>query len=470
MAAALCASAVFTACSSEMAESVQTVANPEEGYPISIQATKPALDDVTRALSLNGDETVLSATWGAGEKVYVYKYTAATETEGNDALCELQPSTTGSAGTTLQGVIPGTGFSTNDKLVLYYLKQKGADYTGQKGDINDIATNFDFCKATVDITKVSANGIILATGSATFERQQSITRFMLYLGEGTTTEALASSLKVRAAGLLGDDGSEGTDLTITPDVATSKYFIALRNTTGAQDYTFTATIAGLEYTVTKAGVNLPLNKFLGSGLNFKRDLTSAAVIVVNDLKQNDALDGSNVSVTDGGNPLVQGTDYDVTYQKNGVDVDNTSTAGDDYTAVITFKGKYTGTKTSDQFSVTDLPVAVITVPTGKDGMVIAMGDNSQTVGATASYGTTPTDITNQITYSATDGADGGSITIDSSTGAITPVTAGTVLITMTVAESAGNYKGATKTITIYIQQNGMGGNIENPTNAPAMWE
>ena len=120
--------------------------------------------------------------------------------------------------------------------------------------------------------------------------------------------------------------------------------------------------------------------------------------------------------------------------------------------------------------MTDLPTAVITVPDGKDGMIIAMGDNSQTVGATAKYGDSDTDITAQITYSATSGADGGRANINATTGAITPVDAGTVLITMTVATSAGNYNGATKTITVYIQQSGMGGEIENPTNGGTTWE
>ncbi|MBQ4387210.1 MAG: hypothetical protein II822_06380, partial [Prevotella sp.] len=60
MAAALCASAVLTGCSSELTESVQTAAEPQDGYPISISATKAGSDDITRALSLSGD--VLSTT------------------------------------------------------------------------------------------------------------------------------------------------------------------------------------------------------------------------------------------------------------------------------------------------------------------------------------------------------------------------------------------------------------------------
>lgn len=464
MAAALCASAVFTACSSEVAESVQTVAEPQDGYPIAIQATK-AGGDITRALSLNGEETTLSTAWALNEKVYVYK------NNDGDAVAELTPdeNEVGSTHTTLKGTISGTGYSTNDKLTLYYLKEKGAGYTGQVGTIEDISANFDLCTTTVDILSVSATGVILSTSGANFERQQSVTKFQLFLGASpSTTEALASKLNISATGLAGDAGS---GLDITPAVPTNKIFAALRNITGAQDYTFTATIGGRDFTTVKNAIDLPLNKYLGASLYLKRPLTASDLeIILNDVTEGSTLDGSNVSVTDGGNPLTQPTDYSVVYKKGGVEVTEATAMGE-YEVVATFTGIYEGEDISlGTFEVTDLPTAVITVPTGKDGMVIAMGDNSQTVGASAVYGNTPTDITSQIVYSAEAGADGGSVTINPSTGAITPTHAGTVLITMTVAKSNGVYNGAKKTITVYIQQNGMGGDIEDPSNGGTTWQ
>ena len=74
MAAALCASGVFTACSSDVAESVQAVADNQDGYVIRVKANLPADVTLTRAISPTSEaETALTTSWAAGEKVYVYK-------------------------------------------------------------------------------------------------------------------------------------------------------------------------------------------------------------------------------------------------------------------------------------------------------------------------------------------------------------------------------------------------------------
>ena len=458
MAAALCASAVLTGCSSELTESVQTAAEPQDGYPISISATKAGSDDITRALSLSGDD--LSTAWGAGEQVFVYKNDAGA------SVATLTPSTTGTASTTLNGTISGTGYSTSDKLTLYYLKEKGADYTGQLGTIEDIAANFDLCKATVDITEVTANGVILSTGGATFERQQSITKFTLTLGDSYS--AMVKPLKISATGLTNGE------LTINPAVATNTIFAALQNTSGAeQTYTFVGTVGGLDWTGTKK-VNLVNNKYYLAGIKLYRDISSVTgiTILADDVTTGADLNGANVSVSDNGNPMVKGTDYDVTYKKGTDDVTSATTAGTDYVAVIEGIGKYKGTINSSSFSATNLPNADITLATGEgyvaDGQILAQGSNTWKVGATATYGSPATDIpTGDITYTSSN-STGLAIAGD---GTITANTPGTYTITITAedADDPDVYNKTSMTITVYVQQSGMGGELPGTTTEGSSW-
>ena len=456
MAAALCASAVFTGCSSELAESVQTAAEPQDGYPISISAVKAGSDDITRALSLSGD--VLSTSWGADEKVYVYKNDAG-EKVATLTPTNIDPSD--SKKCTLTGIITGT-YTTSDKLTLYYLKDKGAGYTEQLGTIEDIAANFDLSKAEVSITQVAPNGTLLAWGDATFARQQAITKFSFKLGPSTA--ASVKPLQISATGLTGGP------LTIQPAVATSDIFVALQNTSGAeQTYTFVGNVGGLDWTGTKK-VNLENNKYYTANVSLYRDLStvSGITITANPVKQGAPLDGSNITVTDNGNVLTKDVDYSVAYKKG----DNTTTTADetgtDYTATISGKDKYMGSFTSDAFSVTDLPTPDITLTTGEgyvtDGEIIAQNATGWKVGATAVYGDTSTPIDASL-ISYTSSAAG--LSIDGS-GNITASTAGTYTITINI-EATENYNAATKVITVYVQQSGMGGELPTPGTGGSSW-
>ena len=466
MAAALCASAVFTACSSELAESVQTVAEPQDGYPISISATKAGSDDITRALALQneGEETeALTTSWSAGEKVYVYK------NDAGEKVAELTPTSIDASDPkkcTLTGVITGT-YTTSDKLYLYYLKEKDAGYSGQLGTIADIAANFDLCKAVVDITSVAPNGTLLAWGDATFQRQQSITKFSFKLGDSYS--AMVKPLKISATGLTGGTTTE-SPLTIQPAVATDKIFVALQNTSGAeQTYTFVGNVGGLDWTGTKKA-NLENNKYYLATVNLYRDLSSVSGIVItaNPVKKDESLDGSNITVTDNGNVLTLDTDYSVAYKKGDDSKTTADATGDDYTATITGLDKYKGTKTSEAFSVTELPTPVITLTTGDvyvaDGQIIAQNATGWQIAATATYGPSSTSVDADkihITSSAAGlGIAGGNIT------ATTP---GTYTITITVDAVDGTHNAATKVITVYVQQSGMGGELPGTTTENSSW-
>ena len=453
MAAALCASAVFTGCSSELTESVQTAAEPQDGYPISISATKAGSDDITRALSLSGD--VLSTTWGADEKVYVYK------NDAGENVAELTPTNISGTSCTLTGVITGT-YTTSDKLYLYYLKEKGAGYTGQLGTIEDIAANFDLCKAVVNITEVASNGTLLAWDGATFERQQSITKFSFKLGASTV--ANVKPLTISATGLTGGP------LTIQPAVATSDIFVALQNTSGAeQTYTFVGNVGGLDWTGTKKA-NLANNKYYLASVSLYRDLStvSGIEITANPVQQNADLDGSNITVTDNGNVLTKDTHYSVTYKK-GEDTKTTADAtGDDYIATIEGLDMYKGTKTSAAFSVTSLPTPVITLTEGDgyvaDGQIIAQGATGWKIAATATYGSSSTSVAADKIHIASSAAGLG---IDGEN--ITATTPGTYTITITVDAVDGTHNAATKVITVYVQQSGTNGELPTPGTGGSSW-
>ena len=454
MAAALCASAVFTGCSSELAESVQTAAEPQDGYPISISAVKAGSDDITRALSLSGDD--LSTAWAEGEKVYVYK------NDAGEKVATLTPTNISGVSCTLTGIITGT-YTTSDKLTLYYLKEKGAGYTGQLGTIEDIAANFDLSKAEVSITQVAPNGTLLAWGNAVFERQQAITKFSFTLGPSAA--ASVKPLQISATGLTGGP------LTIQPAVATSDIFVALQNTSGAeQTYTFVGNVGGLDWTGTKK-VNLENNKYYTANVNLYRDLSSVSGITItaNPVKQGATLDGSNITVTDNGNVLTKDVDYSVAYKKGDDTKITADETGTDYTATISGKDKYKGSFTSDAFSVTDLPTPVITLTTGEgyvtDGEIIAQNATGWKVAATAAYGDTPTTIdASQITYTSSNSV-GLAIADD---GTITANTPGTYTITISIAATA-DYNAATKVITVYVQQSGMGGELPGTTTGGSSW-
>ena len=442
---------------------------------------------LTRAISPTSEaETALITSWAAGEKVYVYK------NNGTELRGILTPTDISGDGKrcTLTGAIKGKDYTTADKLTYTYLKPKtsttdpngllgGAtfehyfgDYNGQVGTLEDISANYDFCSAESEITGVTANGILLDWEDANFERQQAISKFFITLGD--SYNAMVKPLVITATGLA------NTPLTVTPAVATNKIFVAMQNTTGSSlTCTFAGTVGGLVWTgeMTAPMLNnkyyyTVLDETPSNHLRLYRDLSSVSGIEINadDVKKDAVLDGTNVSVSDNGNPMVKDVDYTLAYKKGDADATTADAEVDNYTAVITGIGKYKGTKTSGAFKATNLPTAVITLTTGEgyvgDEEIIAQGATGWKIGATFTYEGQDTPQTTGITYESSD--DSG-LSIDAE-GNITANTPGVYTITIKVAALASTYNAATKTITIYVQKSGTGGTIEDPTAGdPAMW-
>ena len=436
--AVLVASAVLTSCSIEQQVENKTSAiesNEMVTYQVSISATK-ADAVTTRSLTPTTGDAAINSKWN-GEPVYAYY--------GETPVGTLTSTASGTTTTTLTGEISKTGgFSANDELTLYYLKDKGdhGTYSGQLGTVPDISSNFDYATATVKVLTVfgTADANVLTTESATFTRSQSITKFSFTQGG---SPANVSSLTITATGLTGNP------LTITPTTASSDIFAALHNS-GTATYTFAATIGGTIYEATKSANLVDGNYYIttialgtaASGLTFSEPSSATYT-------------GSAITLTikDGETTLTEGTDYEITYEKGGSTVAQILDAGT-YTVTITGKGNYGGTKTT---TVTiDKGTPEIFATGLVDGStILTIGETATTIGASATLGATIDDITVGAD------ADTGTATLSSDKTTISGATAGTVTVTITTA-ATDNLNAATKTFNIAVRQSGIGGTLANP--------
>lgn len=158
--------------------------NPEEkteAVKDSVKLTIEAgITTDTKALELVNEKTTLNAFWNAGEEVKVFA-------QGSEAPIGTLTATPKEDKTqaTLSGSINVTGLSAGQTLVLLFPKATWS-YEGQSGNLEAIASDFDFARAEVTITEVSDTHIITGT-STTFVNQQSIFRFGFRHGSGGPT-------------------------------------------------------------------------------------------------------------------------------------------------------------------------------------------------------------------------------------------------------------------------------------------
>lgn len=178
--ALLMVGATVTSCSSDN-EMDSPKASAVKTYTMTVQATKGG-DATTRALADGGDGT-LTATWATTENVYVKKVdTWATGT--------LTPQTAG-ASTTLKGTLSGVTFAANDVLTLQFPKSGDITYAGQNGTLADIAANFDWATATIEVASVEGGNITPKAG-ASFAHQQAVVKFTLQ-DKGNSNAAISPS-------------------------------------------------------------------------------------------------------------------------------------------------------------------------------------------------------------------------------------------------------------------------------------
>ncbi len=246
LAALLVAGAAFTACSSDDTVSEQPVNPAQQTYTMTVNATKGS-NATTRALSLSG--STLNATWATTENVYVKK--------GDTwATGSLKPQADG-ATATLSGTLSGVEIAAGNTLTLQFPKSGDISYSGQLGTLANIAANFDYATANVEVESVT-DGNINVSGTTNFDNQQAIIKF--------TLKDKATSAAIKPSALTITDGTNTVTLSDIPDATYTTngdgvLYVAFPAAGESKTITLTATVDGDTYTYEKSGVTFSNGKY-----------------------------------------------------------------------------------------------------------------------------------------------------------------------------------------------------------------
>ena len=263
LAALLIASATFVACSGDDNITEEQPVQPVQPqvYTMTVDASKggDAADSrTTRALSLSG--STLNATWATTEHVYVKK--GETWATGS-----LQPQADG-ATATLKGTLSGITISADDNLTLQFPKSGDITYAGQTGTLADIAANFDYATASVEVESISASGNINPKAATTaFTNQQAIIKFTLQKNDGSALPGNPTAFTV-------SDGTSTVTLTSIPaDTYTPNgngvLYVAFPAAGASKTVTLTAIAGAKVYSYTKTGVTFTNGKYYAITVKMK---------------------------------------------------------------------------------------------------------------------------------------------------------------------------------------------------------
>lgn len=163
----------------------------------------------TKGLELEGN--YLKSTWDFKEKVYVYK--------GDALVGELESQRFGENTTLLAGSLSGS-FIVGESLDLYLIgPQNERSYIGQKGTLEDIAENYDYARAQVQVEAIDSETDAITLSSASFENLQSINEFSFGVLK-------VKSLTISGAGIVGRNDREAY-VTVTPETPSNKLYVAM---------------------------------------------------------------------------------------------------------------------------------------------------------------------------------------------------------------------------------------------------
>ena len=248
---------IFAACSNDDNILEEQPVQPTEPqvYNMTVEASKGGDEAgaraTNRALSLDG--STLNATWSAlTDNVYVKK--GSTWATGS-----LQPQADGTTAT-LKGTLSGITIEANDALNLQFPKSGDISYDGQLGTLADIAANFDYATATVDVGSVSASGnIVPKTATTSFTNQQTIIKFTLKKSDGWALPSNPTAFTI-------SDGTNTVSLASIPAATytangTGVLYVAFPAAGTAKTITLTATIGLDTYTYEKTGVTFTNGRY-----------------------------------------------------------------------------------------------------------------------------------------------------------------------------------------------------------------
>ncbi len=245
-------------------------------YTLTVNATKAANEAAgraaTRALTLDG--STLNASWATTEEVFV-EGTYNGTTINFWFKGSIKPQTAG-VSTVLSGTISlpdGTSYTSIQEAIgtisvplnLQFPRSGDLDYTGQVGTLADIAANYDYATASIEVGIDQDRIVVPTQETVEFENQQAIVKFTLKTSDGTallsptalTIEYGDSNLSMSFPAETYATNGEGVIYVAIPGGASKKL-------------TLTATVGSDSYTFTKSGVTFDNGQYYAIGLKMKK--------------------------------------------------------------------------------------------------------------------------------------------------------------------------------------------------------
>ena len=209
-------------------------------------------DAATKGLELEGN--YLKSTWDFKEKVYVYK--------GDALVGELESQRSGENTTLLAGSLSGS-FTVGESLNLFLVGPENArSYIGQKGTLEDIAENYDYARAQVQVEAIDSETDAISLSSASFKNLQSINEFSF-------GSLKVKRLAISGAGIVGRSATEAY-VTVTPEEPANKLYVAISNNKAGEKipYEFTAEMENGQVHSLRKKAALQDGKYYRAGINY----------------------------------------------------------------------------------------------------------------------------------------------------------------------------------------------------------
>ena len=287
---------VLTAgCAGDSADEPQPV-QPEPAvskiYRLEVEALfDPVAAESRRQLTrgLNHESDNLNKVWKEGDKVNAYDQSWG----ANKLKTSLQPTPYGGTSAILSGEVEFGSFYEGMPYHLVFPAKEEWSYMGQNGDIDILASGFDYATATTKIKTFdpSEHYVILTSDHATFTNEQAIVHFILQNSNGealnvnSLTISAVSNKLVQTKGLFTSLGASPVTtygpITISPSSATNELWVALRNEQVVDDkYVLRATGSdGNDYRYSKSSITFEKGKAYEVTVNMK------SVAYAGDLKE-----------------------------------------------------------------------------------------------------------------------------------------------------------------------------------------
>ena len=419
-------------------------------------------DEVMRALFYGGNTRRYINVWDQGDVVTVY--------QGNTSVGTMSPTTYGTLTATLTGTLNGS-FTQGETLGIY-LPSRAMTFTGQKGTIYDLSSNFAYQLATTTVQSTASQ--ILTLSDIYTSQRQPYFRFVLTASDTgarlhpsqLTIMPVTEGGAVLTTDAAGNVTSYGT-LVITPEEEDGEYpeqlFVAMINKDNAT-FKLIANVGSDVYVGPLSTENaFAPNYSNGQLVRIRRKMlkttptTSLTIEAIPDRVFTGSAHTPTLTVKDGETTLALDTDYSVAYTAN-------TNVG---TATATIKGladkaeqfcttPYLGTK---EVSFTILRADPAVTLDGSDVVIDNNGTSDRQVTAvTIADGSVSIMGDCSISYSSSDPTVA---TVDAATGKVTGVSSGTCTITATVA-SADNWNAATASYQVTVHTSANGTNSIDP--------